>query len=294
VGVSVLDDVLIQAGREEIGAFAFHPVEGDIGPTVRRGRLPTEDDEIALGEASMAALDADIGDTVAVDEATDEDDETDEPAVELEVVGTVVLPTFGRVRPGDGAVLTPTGLEGVQRGLATHSLLLDYRDGADPDEVARHLLLTYNVGTLEPILPAQLAHLVEAELVIRALIGFFVGLAVVGLVQALALAGRRQGTTIAVWRSLGFVPRQAGGAVIWQAVLVAAVGVAIGVPLGLYVGSVAWRLTVDSIGVVDTPSWPVVPAAVALPVAVLAALLLAGVPAWLAARRSPIEDLHAE
>lgn len=56
----------------------------------------------------------------------------------------------------------------------------------------------------------------------------------------------------------------------------------------------AWRLTIQNVGVIDDPSWPVIPAALALPVALVAAVLLAIVPAWLAGRGEPATALRSE
>jgi FtsX-like permease family len=291
---AVLEAAIVQAGGEELSGYAFTPPSGDIAPTVRRGRLPQADDEVALGEQSMEDLDVEIGDTLTVDGATDEDDETDEPDVDLVVVGAVVLPTYNDPKPALGSVLTPDGLDRVRRGESLRFMLVDFEDDVDEKEGEAHLLDEYGLGLLGPILPPQLTNLDEARTVIDALIVFFVALAFVGLLQALALSRRRQVTTIAVWRALGFVPRQVRRSVLWQSALVTLVAVGIGVPVGLYVGQVAWRLATQSLGVMDDPSLPVIPAVLALPSALVAAVLLALFPGWLAARGEPARDLRAE
>jgi hypothetical protein len=293
-GAALLETVIVQAGGEELSGYAFTSPDDAITPTVRRGRLPEADDEVALGEQSMDDLDVDIGDTLTVDGATDEDPDTDEPDVDLEVVGAVVLPTYNDPKPALGSVLTPDGLDRVRRGDPLRFILVDFEDGVTADEAESHLLDEYGLGFLGPILPPQLTNLDEARTVVEALIAFFVALALIGLLQALALSRRRQVTTIAVWRALGFVPPQVRRSVLWQSALVTLVAVGVGVPLGLYVGQVAWRLAVQNVGVVDDPTLPVLPAALALPAALMAAVVLALVPAWLAARGEPARDLHAE
>jgi hypothetical protein len=284
--VANLSEGFVQIGAEEISAYAFDPEDGDIQPTVRRGRRPEASDEIAIGEIDLSRVGADIGDRVSI-VTTHEDGSLD-----YEVVGVTVQPTFNDTQPARGAVLTPDGLEPVNQAIASQVILLEYEDGA-ADEV-EDALLADGIGVLGPITPTQLSNLDGATIVIQALIGFFAALALVGLVQALALSGRRQAGTIAIWRALGFVPRMVRWSVLWQSALVTGVAVVVGVPLGLYAGRVAWRLTIQNLGVVDDPTWPIVPAALALPVALLAATLLALLPAWLAARGEPAADLHAE
>ena len=65
-------------------------------------------------------------------------------------------------------------------------------------------------------------------------------------------------------------------------------------PLGLYAGRVAWRLTIQSVGVLDDPTYPVLLVAIALPAAVVVAVVFGLLPAWLAARGEPARDLRAE
>jgi hypothetical protein len=286
--IGVLDLGLVQSDGTDIATYAFTSAEGSIEPTVRRGRLPADDDEIALGELSMGELDVDIGDTIAVDGVNNED------PVPLEVVGAVALPPYNDSRPAMGAVMTPDGLAPVNQANQDRSILVRYRPGVDPDEVVDRLATDYAIGFLPAITPPQLANIDESSVVIRALVVFFIALAVVGLAQALVLSIRRQRSSVAVWRALGFVRGQVRRSILWQSALVVGVAVAVGVPLGLYVGQVAWRLTVQNIGVVDDPTLPIVPAGIALPVALAASVLIAALPAWLAARSDPVEDLHAE
>jgi hypothetical protein len=285
---AALIEGFVSSHDEEISAFAFVPADGPIQPTVRRGRLPEDDDEVAIGESDLRALGVDVGESVEID--TTDGDRT----VEYEVVGASVQPTFNDPQPSQGAIFTPDGLAPVNQARDQRVILATFDRDADADDVIDRVGANTGVGLLGPITPAQLTNLDEASVVIGALIAFFAALALIGLVQALALSRRRQRLTIAVWRTLGFVPREVRWSVLWQSALATGVAVVVGIPLGLYVGRVAWRLTIDSLGVVDDPTWPTIPAAAALPVAVLAAVLLAFIPAWLSARGEPAEDLRAE
>jgi hypothetical protein len=284
--VAFLDESLVRSGQDEIGAFSYRPIDGDMDPVIRRGRAPREEDEVAVGEAELDRLGLDLGDRYVLTDADGDEHEFD-------IVGSSVTPAFTDPRPAQGIVLTPDGVDDVTLVEPTTVITARYADGADPD-VIEDEALPLGLGLLPPVLPSELSNLDEADVVIEALVVFFAALALIALVQGLVLSTRRHRRNLAVWRTLGMVPRQVRRAVLWQSVLCAGVGTLIGVPLGLYVGRVAWHLTIESVGVLDQPSLPALVLAVSLPVALVGAVLLALVPAWLAARGEPARDLHAE
>jgi len=69
-------------------------------------------------------------------------------------------------------------------------------------------------------------------------------------------------------RALGFRRAQVVRAVSWQATALAAVGLVIGLPLGVVAGRASWQALARSLGMVDHPA----PAA-----AIVAAVVVAGV-----------------
>jgi len=114
------------------------------------------------------------------------------------------------------------------------------------------------------------------------------------LAHLLVTSVRRRRRDLAVLKTLGFVRRQVSATGIWQATTVALVALAVGLPLGIAAGRWAWMLVADRLGVVPVS---VVPALVLTLVAlttVLAANLVAAVPAWMAARTRPATVLRAE
>ncbi len=87
---------------------------------------------------------------------------------------------------------------------------------------------------------------------------------------------------------------QVAAVVGWQATAVALAGIAAGVPLGIAAGKAAWRLFATSFGVVPVavvPAWTLI---LLVAVVLVAANLLAVLPALLAARSSPARLLRAE
>ena len=77
---------------------------------------------------------------------------------------------------------------------------------------------------------------------------FFAVLAVVGLVHVLAFSSRRRRVDFAVLRALGFQRGQVRRAVDVQALVITALGLTVGVPVGLVAGRVSWRLMVATSG----------------------------------------------
>ena len=79
------------------------------------------------------------------------------------------------------------------------------------------------------------------------------------MVHLLLVSVNRRRAEAGLLKVLGFVRRQVAAVVGWQATVVALVGIAAGVPLGIAAGKIAWRLFATNFGVVPVP---VVPAAV--------------------------------
>jgi putative ABC transport system permease protein len=99
---------------------------------------------------------------------------------------------------------------------------------------------------------------------------------------------------LAVLKTLGFTRRQVRTTVAWQASTVAAVGLVIGIPLGLLAGAFVWRRVADELGVSAALTWPVVGVVMLVVAAVLSVNLVAAFPARRAARTRPAVVLRSE
>jgi ABC-type lipoprotein release transport system permease subunit len=114
------------------------------------------------------------------------------------------------------------------------------------------------------------------------------------LAHTLGAVVRRRRRDLAILKTLGFVRRQVWSTVAWQATTMAAVGLTLGVPLGISAGRWAWRLFADGLGIVPEPVLPLPAVALLVPIAFLAANLVAAVPGRAAARTQPALVLRAE
>ena len=119
------------------------------------------------------------------------------------------------------------------------------------------------------------------------------GLALVAVGHALVTTVRRRRRELAVLKTLGFNRRQVRLSIAWQATTLAVVGLLVGIPLGVLVGTVAWRLVANGLGVAPIA---VLPGAVALliPAVILPVNLVAYFPARAAARTRPAVALQTE
>ncbi len=114
------------------------------------------------------------------------------------------------------------------------------------------------------------------------------------LVHVLVSSVRRRRRDLAVLKTLGFVRREVSAVTAWQATTMAAIALLIGLPLGMALGSLVWRLFAEQLGVAPDVSLPLITVLVAVPATLLLANVTAAVPALLAARTHPAAVLRSE
>jgi hypothetical protein len=105
---------------------------------------------------------------------------------------------------------------------------------------------------------------------------------IVALALTLIASVRRRRRDLALLKTLGFTARQLAATIAWQASVIAAVAVVIGVPLGIAVGRQLWTLFARDINAVPQPTVPASLILVAAGVFILSNLV-AAIPARIAA-----------
>jgi len=105
---------------------------------------------------------------------------------------------------------------------------------------------------------------------------------------------RRRRAELALLKTLGMTRGQIRAVIGWQATLTLLIAVAVGGPLGVIGGRLAWHGFAGSLGVVPYVEVPVLAIFGGLAALVLAGDLLVMVPAALAARTGPTAGLRAE
>jgi ABC-type antimicrobial peptide transport system permease subunit len=250
----------------------------------------------------MRAADAKIGDRLQIGASREE----------FTVVGKVVLPGLrtheasDQAALGSGALLTMDGLSRAT-GVATTGDEVADPIGAlvtvhqpDPATLSRlqgQLDDAYGKASFKvsgPQQPSDVASYGKVRGVPPLLAVLLAVLAALTVGHALIVAIRQRRIDLAVLRALGFTRKQTGTTVAWQATTVAVLASIFAIPLGLLAGRAAWSAVAHQLGIVDIVVVPVMVVALALPVALLLANVIAMVPARRASALRPADALRAE
>lgn len=292
---------LLSSGPVELdGVPAFwvmsiEGLKGDLGSVIVDGRAPMADDEIAMAPSTLASLGLDIGDRFEGMPALVADGSAGD--VELvgpfTVVGVALISDDARtVGPGKGVVVTEATRRRIDPAVSP-MLVVRTDPSTSPRDAARHLMNEYGMVSV-PSPQADVANLVQLRStpwVIALLVGI---LAAAALGHALTTLVRRSRHEAGVLRSLGFTSDQLLRTVCWQATGVAALALAVGVPLGVVLGRWCWTLVAEQVGLA---TGPVVGLAVPLACVVgvvLVANAIAIPSGWRESRRPVAESLRAE
>jgi ABC-type lipoprotein release transport system permease subunit len=303
--ITLADAADIDVNGRSVRTAAFSPARGPALLSAVDGRLPQGDRDIALGAATLRGLGAQAGDQVRV---TVHDPVTGAARTSrFRVSGRAAFaPSFGTGGFGNGAALTVSGLlhaqcpaggsaclQKAQQGLV-YSVLLHAASGPRGAAALARYAHQYDgflVGQEKPTELINFGQAVSFPLLFGAALSLF-GAAT--LVHLLVVSVHRRRAETGLLKVLGFLRRQIGAVVSWQATAVVLVGIVAGIPLGIAAGKAAWRLFATSFGVVPVSVVQTVPL-VLLAVTVLAAAnLLAVLPALLAARSRPADLLRTE
>jgi predicted lysophospholipase L1 biosynthesis ABC-type transport system permease subunit len=167
-------------------------------------------------------------------------------------------------------------------------------DGVDADAFAERIVaLTGEApGSVEE--PVELARLREIEAFPWVLTAFLVLVGLMAIAHAILVTTRRRRGDLAVLRSMGLARRGVYAAISVQALALAALGVVVGVPLGVAAGQALWRSVASSLGVVVIVDVPWLAIAASVVAACACVTLLALLPARAAARARPAYALRAE
>jgi len=289
-----------------VQAAAFAAVRGPPLLVAISGRLPARPGEIALGSSTMRLIGTHVGAVVPVRFASPTGHARTVP---FRVVGTAALPTGvgdGEVGLGTGAALTIGGYEQAAcphgtanekcvRSIQGNTAVLASATHGGPGHVAieRAISADQNYdGT--PITPTTLVNFGEAvdfPLILGLILAIF-GAATLAHLLVVSVGRRRR--EMGLLKTLGFVSRQVGATVYWQATTVTLVGLVVGVPIGVALGRVVWRAFALDVGVVPKPvvdPWVIVGLGAAV---LVGALVLAIAPALAAARARPARLLRVE
>ena len=285
-------DVIALAGKAERGPILLSTVDG---------RLPTGDDEMALGVTTLHQVGAHVGSVLGV---TVQVPTGGSRTVPFRVVGTASFPSdAGGGGLGTGSAFTmaaylnavcpPGHRETACRSAfaANQDFVVLARATSGPKGEAAIARYVARYSATRPVIPTSLVNFGQAvnfPLILGCVLATF---GVATLLHLLVVSIVRRRREMGLLKVLGFMTRQVGATVLWQATTVALVGVVVGVPLGIVVGRVVWNAFATNLGAVPVVSVPGLTIA-ALAVGVLvAANALAVIPAVVSARRRSVGQL---
>jgi FtsX-like permease family len=298
--VTGVDDARIggaQSGQVSVESFSYTPVAGKRVPAVvTSGRMPAAADEIALAPTTAQQLHAALGSTIHL---------TGGAARSERVTGIAFVPAGPHNGYADGAWLTTAGYDrlfrGAQYSFKFHGALVTVRPGADVAAVAHRLnaaaaaIKGGGAITFTPPAPmAEVQQIRDLQLLPLALSAFLALLAVGAVGHALSIAVQHRRQDLAVLRALGMTRPQTRLVVATQASVLALIGLAFGVPLGLALGRAVWHVVAGFTPLAYQPPLAVWALLLIAPVTLLAANALAAWPGQRAARLRSGRALRTE
>jgi hypothetical protein len=226
-----------------------------------------------------------LGDTVEVGNGTHSE--------RLRVVGIGVVPPSKWGKLGQGVALPFRTLKRIEPELEHTEAEIALAPGGDrAATLARFRALSD--GPSAAVTPGEVANfggVSNLPLLIAAVFGVA---AAAALAHALLTSLRRRRRDLAVLKTLGFTRRQVVETIACQATTIAAVGLLVGLPLGLGIARFGWYVFATELGVVPEPVVPFGPTLLIVPAAILVANLVAALPASAAARTPAAAVLRAE
>ena len=261
-GFYALDASVRIDGRPVAATIGFRGSPAPMLPIIS-GRMATGPNEAVLGVTTADDLDRSAGDEVRVTSDLVELERDHR----VEIVGTAVMPpvgAFGSASAGLGlGAYLRVDVPPTESGALTTIRL---RPGTD----ARAFVATIPFQELgwdtdgatpvthtSAVRPPEIAT-VDSLRAAPALLGVALGVALlVGLTLVSALSVHDRRRELAILRALGFSNRMLRATVGWQSLATVAVGLVIGIPLGVVVGRITWRAFANELGLVPSAEVPV-------------------------------------
>jgi putative ABC transport system permease protein len=293
--VSLLSTNYTLTAGDGIRAYGLGPVRGSIGYALISGTQPAAADEMVVGPDTARALHKQIGSYLDVALCPCSGDPATTVLTAVRVVGIALFP-----EDDDGNFTNAVGFsgEGFSRHVGDDSAprwAVRVGSGHTVATVASQLSAQFPGQFSQysyPVRPGDVENLQGLRSFAPLIAGFTALLGGAALANVLVTTLRRRRVELAVLRSIGLTPHQAGACVLWQSLTVAVAALAVGAPIGLIAGGRVWSSVADSIGVATIANHP--RTLLLVPVGALVLTAIATTPiAWRVARISPAQTLRA-
>jgi hypothetical protein len=285
-----------------VGAIAGAAIKGPLLISTVKGHLPDAPGQVGLGVTTLRQVGGRLGSTVRV---TVMSPSGQRRTVPFRIVSVLSLPVLGNaVSLGSGALFTLRGYEDAAcapsprqafcRDEVAHDtnggMLVQFVSGPRRQASINYYFDRYKSIVALAVTPTSLVNFGEAvnfPLIFGAILAVF-GAAT--LLHLLVVSVSRRRRDVGLLKAVGFVNSQVASTVLWQSTTLAVIGITVGVPLGVLVGKAVWTAFANNLGVIPisvVPGWLIALLAAAV---LVAANVIAVVPA-LAATRSNAADL---
>ncbi len=197
----------------------------------------------------------------------------------------------------DGAAFTGTGFAPLLDQDNYYRYLLGrFTPGAERATVERRITAIPQLDPpATPTLPVEVDRLDQIGWFPATLAALIAGLALVAVGHALVTAVRRRRPRPRPSSKPSASPAdKCAPPIAWQATTLAAVGLVIGIPAGLIVGSLVWHAVADGLGISTTAAIPAPALLLTIPSALILVNLIVYLPARAAAQTRPAVALRSE
>jgi ABC-type lipoprotein release transport system permease subunit len=282
----------------ELGVPVFAVIDPDEGASVHlvtlSGRAPRTDDEIVLGPSTARDLGVKIGDSVNLADGR--------PAG---VVGFGLFPSDVHAQFDEGAQVSLKRWSGLaaQTYDPNNNLTVEMvvavrfadRGHLDTQTGALATALRSTVQYVTPVdQPLELANLHNVRTLPTVLAIFLAVLGAVAIGHALFSSVYRRRRDFAVLQSLGVTRGGVRAMIAAQATVVGVAGLLVGVPIGLIAGRAGWQAITDRVPLTFRSPLTAIAVLVVIPIALIAANVLAIIPARRASKAQPALVLRSE
>ncbi len=283
----------------EVGVPTFTVVDvvdgragGDVRLVTLTGSAPHADNEVTLGPSTARDLGVGIGDSVRLADGG-----------EATVVGLGLFPSDVHAQFDEGAWITAGRFFGPVPNGSTVSegaefvIAVRFADRTDLEAQVAELgsSLGASVQYVAPAeLPLELSNLHNVQRLPEVLAAFLAVLGVVATGHGLFQSVRLRRKDFAVMGALGITRRGSRLILAAHATMLALVGLAFGVPLGLLAGRTGWQAITDRVPITFRSPFALVAVLLVVPAAILVANVLAVLPARRAAKLDPALVLRTE
>jgi hypothetical protein len=295
----------IDVGSVPVQGIFVNVAKGPLAFSLVNGHAPHGDSQILLGSTTMTQAKLHVGSSVLVSLIIKNGKKLQH---NFRVVGTVTLPpTFSAGGLGAGAVVpfhaalalactnSPDKskcAKGLIKSIGGWGMAVGFAPGSSSHAVLRQLQRQFSQNVNVLGVPDNLVNFgqaVDFPLLLGVTLALF-GAATLAHLLFVSVARRRR--QVALLKVLGFVRRQVLVATCWQALTVVAVGLVIGVPLGIVAGRTVWCLFASHLGAVPVAVIPVGLISAVCAVIIVGGVALALAPAAFAVRVRPAEALR--